>query len=491
MPINSLSLRPQRGSALAYVLVIMATCLILLTSIILFIVSQLQYSMKQHDREQALQIAESGVHFYKWYLAHQLDGRTASQVQAFWSSGAALGQSAAYTRSSGNGQYSVTIVPPTLGSTIVSLTSVGATTANPGLTRSVKVRLRRPSWSENAVVANDFMRFGEGTEVFGKVHSNAGIRFDGLAHNTISSSVNVYDDPDHSGGNEFGVHTHVNVPPATGSNSSFRAAEALPNVAAPRLDVFEAGRDFPVSTFDFSGVLGDLSLMKSEAQAGRGKYFDGDGFGRHIILKANGTYDICKVNSVDIATGHIASYKRNSGSKTCTDCSGMCLSNYPIIDHGVIFVENDVWLEGTLNEKKISVVAANLGVGNLRNVYIGKDIRYAHANCSEVLGVIGQGDVEIYYGSNNFLHIDAALMAQSGRVGRKNYAGASAIRDTITVNGAIATNLRYGFAWSNSSGQHVSGYRNRNLYYDNNLLYCPPPYFPTGKNYRIDLWEEF
>jgi hypothetical protein len=58
----------------------------------------------------------------------------------------------------------------------------------------------------------------------------------------------------------------------------------------------------------------------------------------------------------------------------------MCLSNYPIIDHGVIFVENDVWLEGTLNEKKISVVAANLGVGNLRNVYIGKDIRYAHAN---------------------------------------------------------------------------------------------------------------
>ena len=75
---------------LAYVLVIMATCLILLMSIILFVVSQLQYSMKQHDREQALQIAEGGIHFYKWYLAHQLDGRTASQVQAFWSSGTAL-----------------------------------------------------------------------------------------------------------------------------------------------------------------------------------------------------------------------------------------------------------------------------------------------------------------------------------------------------------------------------------------------------------------
>jgi hypothetical protein len=80
-------------------------------------------------------------------------------------------------------------------------------------------------------------------------------------------------------------------------------------------------------------------------------------------------------------------------------------------------------------------------------------------------------------------------MAQSGRVGRENYAGGSAIRDTITVNGAIATNLRYGFAWT-TGAVHTSGYRNRNLYYDNNLLYCPPPYFPTGKNYLIDLWEE-
>lgn len=53
-----LSLRARKGSVLAYVLVIMATCLILLTSIVLFVVSQLQYSMKQHDREQALQIAE-------------------------------------------------------------------------------------------------------------------------------------------------------------------------------------------------------------------------------------------------------------------------------------------------------------------------------------------------------------------------------------------------------------------------------------------------
>ncbi len=489
--------RRRQGSVLAYVLIIMSACLILLTSIITFVVSQLQYSMKQHDREQALQIAEGGVHFYKWYLAHQLDGRTASQVQAFWASGSVLGKTTPYVADYDNGQYSITVTPPTTGSTIVHVTSVGYTTANPALTRTVKVRLRRPSWSESAVVANDFMRFGVGTEVFGKIHSNAGIRFDGLAHNLVSSAVERHNDPDHAGGDEFGVHTHVNVPPAVGVNAAFRPAEAPPSAVPNRADIFEVGRQFPVAPVDFTGVLGDLSLMKSEAQAGRGRYFNNSEQGRHIILKANGTYDVCRVATTDpfnpvtgLGTNGITNYRRNAGGGTCATCSGLCLTNYPIIDNGVIFVENNVWLEGTVDTKKLTVVAANLVTADTRSIFINRDIRYTHADCSEVIGIIGQRDVEITRNSNDFLRIDAALMAQAGRVGRANYTGLNAIRDTITINGAIASNQRYGFAWTNALGDHVSGYRNRNLYYDNNLLYCPPPYFPTGSNYLIDLWEE-
>jgi hypothetical protein len=45
--------------------------------------------------------------------------------------------------------------------------------------------------------------------------------------------------------------------------------------------------------------------------------------------------------------------------------------------------------------------------------------------------------------------------------------------------------LRYGFSWTDGTG-----YITRNLYYDNNLLYYPPPYFPTGTQYELDLWEE-
>lgn len=484
------SVRSRRGSVLAFALVIMLAVSIILTSIVGFVVSQLQYSLKQNDRERALQIAEAGVHFYKWYIAHQLDGRTANQIQAFWDSHAALGQTTPYGGTFDDGRYSLTVTPPPSGSTFIYIVSVGRTDKNPGLERTIRVRLRRPSWSENAVVSNDYVNFGPGTEVFGKIQSNSGIRFDGLAHNLVSSSVASYNDPDHTGGEEFGVHTHVNPPPGVGINDTFRSAEAAPNAIPDRPDVFQAGRQFPVPPVDFNGFLGDFSLMKSEALAGQGRYFDNSGQGRRIILKSNGTYDACTVHSFVASTNEINGYNENSGGGTCSDCSGQCVTNYPIVDKGVIFVENNVWLEGVLDSKKLTVVAANLISSSTKTMYISHGITFAHANCSESLGVIGQQDVEITRDSDNFLTLDAALMAQLGRVGRSDYTGANAIRDTITVNGAIVSNQRYGFAYADLFGSHTSGYIHRYLNYDNNLLYCPPPYFPTGSQYFIDLWEE-
>lgn len=479
MATNTIFMRVVRGSALAYGLVIMTVVMILLTSIVSFVSSYLQYSLKQRDREQALHIAEAGIHFYRWYLAHQLDGRTASQIQAFWDAGTALGQSTPYVGSFGGGEYSITVTPPDSGQTIVYITSTGQTDRYPDQSRTIRVRLRRPSWSEYAALTDEAVRFGTGTEVFGKIHSNNGIRFDGLAHNVVSSAVDEYNDPDHTGANEFGVHTHVNAPPSSGVNNTFRAAEAPPSAVATRTDVFEAGREFPVAPLDFNGLLGDLSLMKSEAQSGANgsRYFDNTRQGRHIILKSNDTFDIRTVQSFNASTNEIINY--NGG-----------WSNYSIPDGGVIFVENNVWLEGTVDGRRVTVVAANLISASQKTIYLGKDLRYTNYDCTDMIGVIGQNDVEVYRQSNNILRLDAALLAQSGRVGRANYTGPYATRDTITVYGSIVSNQRYGFAWADAMGNHVSGYQTRNLYYDNNLLYCPPPYFPTGTQYELDLWEE-
>ncbi len=478
----SLHTRASRGSALVYGLVIMTVVLILLTSIIGFVASQTKYALTVHTREQAFQIAEAGIHFYKWYLAHNTDGRTTSQIQNFWTSGGAYGVGSVYEAEyfdpSGGaiGKYQITVTPPSTGSTVVTVRSVGIAYKDAGAPRTIEVRFRRPSWSEYIVLSNAITRFGVGTETFGKIHSNYGIRFDGLAHNLVTSSVAQYNDPDHVGGDELGVHTHVNAPPGSGVNDAFRPAEAPPATLPSRPDVFEGGRQTGVATVDFNGVLGDLSYIKSVAQAGTNgsKYFDNAHQGRHIILKANGNFDIRTVQSFNSSTNEINNY---SGG----------WATYPIPNEGVIFVENHVWLEGTINGKRTTIVAANLTSSALKDVYIGKDIRYTNYDCSDMLGIIGQSDVMIYENSETDLRIDGALLAQTDRVGRPNY-GQSDHKNVITIYGAIASNQRYGFAWTN--GVNNWGYTTRNLLYDNNLLYCPPPYFPVGTQYEMDLWEE-
>lgn len=476
-------MKNRKGSAIAYGLIIMSVVAIILVSMLQYISTQLTFTTNRIEREKSFQIAEAGIYFYRWYLAHEISGKTAQQIKDFWQSGNPYGVGTPFEteysdpESGPIGKYKIEVQAPDPNSTIVIIKSTGWTYQNPGVTRVIQARFRRPSWSEYAVLADDNMRFGEGTQIYGKIHSNYGIRFDGVAHNTISSALYSYDDPDHSGGLEFGVHTHVS--PADPVNPAYPALP--PN----RPDVFEAGRQLFLPTVSFNGVLSDLNFMKGEAVAGRGKYFNDLGSGRRIILKSNGTYDICTVNSYDTSSKAISSYRRNSGGGTCGSCSGLCLSNYPIVNNGVIFVEDNIWLEGTINNKKITVVAANLIGGPQADAYIGiNNILYTNFDGKDIIGLIGQKNVSVVRGSQNFLTIDAALLAQSGRVGR-DYYSSSYNKNTITVNGSIATKLRYGFAYTDGTG-----YTNRILNFDNNLLYYPPPYFPTGTEYYIDLWDE-
>ena len=97
--------------------------------------------------------------------------------------------------------------------------------------------------------------------------------------------------------------------------------------------------------------------------------------------------------------------------------------------------------------------------------------------------------------SENNLEIDAALVAQKGRVGRHYYRppwwwypGCSPYhdRDQIDLYGMIGTNQRYGFAYTDNTGYDI-----RNITYDANLLYGAPPEFPiTSEQYEVVTWEE-
>lgn len=480
------------GFIAAYALIVAAVVATLLGGLLVFVSSSQRRSSDEISRQQALELAESGIYYYKWYLAHNLDGKNAQQIKNFWESGVAYGQASPYEQNVfdelGNiiGKYRIEASVPRPDSTIVLVTSTGWTQKHPEIKRAVKVRFRRPSWSEFSVLANDNMRFGSGTHVYGPVHSNGGIRFDGIAHNLISSAEETYTDPD----------TGIVRPGVWTSQSDENA-------------VFLAGKEFPVAEIDFGGVITDLALMKTEAQTAEGLYLGG---GTYDQTSCGWVWDgppwpwwnwECSTVAIPVEGYHLT--LRTDGKVEVREVTDMNSTSYQILaeetatvydfpDNGLIFVEGDAWVEGQIDNAHITIVSADLqNAGVETDIYINNDIKYTNTDGSDVIGLIAENDISVGLYSENDLEINAALLAQNGRVGRDYYTSSNSAtyykRSEITVFGSIATNERYGFKWD-CSGSYCSGYDTRNLYFDNNLVYYPPPYFPTGNSYQLDLWED-
>ena len=126
-----------------------------------------------------------------------------------------------------------------------------------------------------------------------------------------------------------------------------------------------------------------------------------------------------------------------------------------------------------------------------KNILINNDLSYTNYDGTDSIGLVGQGGVMVGLNSDDNLKIDGALMAQHNIVGRFSYSDNGGTctnknRSTISLYGMIASYGRYGFAYTNGTG-----YATRNINYDANLLYAPPPSFPlTSDQYQILSWQE-
>ena len=465
----------KNGYILIQVIVFGAIAAYLLAALSGWAVTDIKASKQASDRESAIQIAEAGIDYYRWHLAHAPadyqdgTGQTGPYVHDFFDKNDNV-----------VGTFTLNITPPPLGSSLVIIKSTGQTKNNPAITRTIETKLAKPSIAKYAVAANSVMRFGEGTEIFGPIHSNNGIHFDGLAHNIISSGVASYDDPDHYGSNEFGVHTHITP------------TDPLPPASVPaRPDVFEVGRQFPVPNIDFTGITADLAKMKSDAETNGFYQASSSALGYHIILKTDDTFDLFKVTSHTSPPHHCSNSANQTGWGTWSVNHQTLLGNYPFPANGIIFLEDNVFVDGKINSGRLVIVAAILpdSSATRKNIIINNDLLYTNYDGSDVVGLIAQGNINVGMVSDTDLRIDAALISQNGRVGRHYYPSDCSpynIRQTLTLWGMIATNLRYGFAYTDGNGYQI-----RNLNYDGSLLYGPPPSFPlTSDQYVILSWGE-
>lgn len=475
------------GAIIVQTLVFAAIAVLMITAFASFAATSIKAARNTYNREQAFQSAEAGIDYYRWHLAH---------ASTDYQDG--TGGPGPYVHTlkdkDGNtvGQFSLTITPPSSGSSLVKIKSEGSSAGDPSAVRKILAQLAKPSIAEHAFAGNDLMAFGIGTEVFGSIHVNGGIRFDGLAHNLVTSGVATYTDPDDNtcgGSNSYGVHTCVGT-----DDPKF------PTALPARPDVFEAGRKMSQPTIDFSGFANDIANLKTLAQGADGFYRDaaGTGFqGYHIVLKTNDTFDLYKINSWVALPNSCTTNSSNPLSLTWGISAQTLQGNYPFPANGIIFIQDHVVIDGQINTARLTIAAALLpeptNVNQYKNIIINNDLSYTNYDGTDSLGLVAQGGVQVGMISDDDLNIDGALMAQHNSVGRFYYTGNSCPtaykrRSTLTLYGMIASYKRYGFAYGSPA---TSGYTTRNISYDANLLYAPPPEFPlTSDQFQVLSWQE-
>jgi hypothetical protein len=451
-----------------------------MVSSVQYITAQIKYSFFQKASEEALRIAEAGGQFYEWYLNKNIEGKSLAEIYAFLEEETLLGEATGGTEiayknleNEISGSYILQVEKmPTKGSTIIEVNISGKVKENSSVERKLKFQYRLPAWCEYAVLTDEQAAYDAQTQIFGRIFSNVGVHFDGVAHGGVLSAKETYHD----------AETDTEKP---GVWTSW-ANEYNSDLAS---QVFLAGKKYPALLKNFSAVSESLNLLKTVAE-NEGTYFDNTGAGKYLVLRGD-KFDIRQVVSRDANNEPIFA-EENAWS----------LDN-DLPDDGVIFVENDLWIEGELGEansgRRLTVVAANLASGEKANVFIGEDIIYGDNSEGEntALGIIAQKDIEIIKDSPDSLRIEGALLAAEGQIGRADYSQECECdaqicedhKNTITFWGSLISQKPYKFSQTDSC-HGETGYATENIYFDERLTRNPPPYFPGEKQYRLDFWGE-
>jgi hypothetical protein len=233
--------------------------------------------------------------------------------------------------------------------------------------------------------------------------------------------------------------------------------------------------------------------MKSDAQTIGAYYGESSKLGYHVVFQADGTADVYEVTD--------AKHHRGMGSDgKCTNVYQIIhketyLDSYSLDEIDIMFFEDVVWVDGTVNGR-VTVVAARFPIEtNSIDMWINGTIKYLEKDGTSQLGLISQRNIYFIRDLPDNFEINAALMAKNGSVFRHGFHipscgnNGNALRTEFVLYGSIVSAQTSGWNWSTPPG---SGFVSRNLTHDNNLIFNPPPYFPyeqTGQ-YEFVSWVE-
>lgn len=462
---GGLTARQCGGYVTAALLISAATASIVLYALALLVINQYQLIRRQTADQQAYFVAEAGVNYYRWHLAHNPTDFTDGTGQP----GPYLH---AYTDPQGgtHGYYSLDITPPQPGSSVLVISSTGWSSALPDLTRTITVKYGKTSAASYAFLYNNHIWLTSGLNIInGPVHANGGIRSDAINNSIMSSALETYTCTNKYGGCS---------PPET------------------KPGIWGDGHDqslwvFPVPQVDFNSFAADYDDLEAESQSVGVYLAPSTKWGYHLVFNSNGTFDVYEVNTA-------SSIKGGKGTPGCDQLysridNETLLNSYQTSNYPLIFVEDDLWIEGTVTSS-LTVVAAKFPIDSeVTDIWLNGNLVYPAKNGTVQLGLISQKNIYMHRDVPDDFEIDAALMAQSGSILRHNYAATcadgngNAVRNSLSVYGSIIAAGESQWNWGETID---SGFINRTITFDANLRNNPPPYFPDLGIYDVLSWTE-
>lgn len=514
----------EQGFVIPTLLGILIVFSIIMGAVFIAINTNFNTVNRNSSSQQAFNIAEAGVNYYLWHLSHNpsdyKDGKTTPDTPDPDLGYGPYKHDYYDANSKIRGTYTLWIKPQGGGSSLVKVRSIGRENST-GQIRTIEAQLGSPSFANYAVLSDTALWFGSTETATGPVHSNQGVRMDGPSTTDVTSANNTYTPPNSLGGNG---QSHPGVWCST-------------SVVAPVNCNTRSKTDwrYPVPSIDFNQISSNLCNMKKTAfladsateslasqsnactrtptnrtaaylpqRSTTGSYNLTRGY--LIQLKSNGKYDLSQVNGEnDRATTYLTALTLQP---VATDID--------IPSSGVIFAEDNVWVRTSPTFKgRVTIGAGRLANSNNAEIVVADDIVYSTKNGEDVIGLVAENNITIapyappQTGAFNF-EVNAAVIAENGSViypGRYRTSssmctrGWSASNQTFSFYGAVASRQSWTWTWLQGGGAcgnavnvpgvgYVSGIYNNNTQYDNNLLYSPPPSFPTTSSFNILSWRE-
>lgn len=433
----------SKGAYLPAIMISSVLFIAFASAVIALSMSNLRLTKHNERSVSNLEVAEAGVNYYMWHLSHNnkdyCDGNTCEGDPPY---GPYIHQ---YQDPSGKiiGTYELYITPPALGDSVTTVQSIGKVNNSTG-DRTVTAELGMPSFARYAFLVGTECWFGSDETTNGPVHSNVGVHFDGTANGVVSASSTTYTPSSQYGGDG---HVHNGVW-GNGGPTNYWV--------------------FPVPAVDFNQVSVDFTDLRTKSLTGGIHYNRSSSLGYYFHLRTDNKIDVYRV-----------SRERTTGITT----NFIEVKDAPA--NGVLFAEDNVWVDGTYNNK-ITIVADTPGSGQ-PTIKIKNNLLYSYKDGTNSIGLVAEGNVEVPQYATNNLEIDAAMLSQTGHVWYPYVNGV--IKDNILVFGSISTQQSWTWSWE-SGGNIISGYRNTTQTYDPYLTLTPPPEFPTTGVYAILSWRE-